>query len=318
MIASIPLTEPGHYRHHRAADRRAPGQAGADTGHAPGMSATRLVRLLVFALSLPLLAVAAAAQTDAATAETILRKSSLWATLGQLEPQVQASVARSVARAKTKPSPAEAQRVAQAATTAYAADRLRANALATIAQGADARHLPALMQWFDSPAGANFTRLEEQSVAEHQDPQQMVAHGQALLQSMPPSRRELIQKLTATSETAELMADVTAHIAIATQRGLASALPPDEIQTTEEQLRAAMAQRRPQLVQALAPFAHASIAVTYASAPASDLRDYIEFLQTDAGRHFNALVVKALQTAVTDAAQEFGRRLPGTRDKSNT
>ena len=57
---------------------------------------------------------------------------------------------------------------------------------------------------------------------------------------------------------------------------------------------------------------------TYAKIPSQQLRQYVAFIRTPAGRQFNAAAMEAMAAALTDAAAEMGRRLPGTRDGRNT
>jgi hypothetical protein len=55
----------------------------------------------------------------------------------------------------------------------------------------------------------------------------------------------------------------------------------------------------------------ASFAKTYATLPDAQLRAYLGFLKSDAGRHFNAVAMGAFAAALADASAAFGRELPG-------
>ncbi|GAB4124664.1 MAG: hypothetical protein Fur0014_22610 [Rubrivivax sp.] len=44
----------------------------------------------------------------------------------------------------------------------------------------------------------------------------------------------------------------------------------------------------------------------------------VDFLRSDAGRRYDALVLQALVAAVSEASAEMGRRLPGAPDRAHT
>ena len=62
----------------------------------------------------------------------------------------------------------------------------------------------------------------------------------------------------------------------------------------------------------------ASFARTYRAVPPADLSQYVAFMQSDAGRHFNAVALAALSAALTDASAAFGQGLPATKDAANS
>lgn len=284
----------------------------------PTMTITRLLRACAWALLLPLLFSHAHAQTDSATAELLMRKSGLWQMLGGMEPQLKAGVAQALAEQKTKPSAAEAERFERAAATAYAPERLRASGLAIFTRSADSRHLPVVQQWFDTATGREFTRLDELAIAQQTDPADVARRGGAVLQSMPPAQVALLQQIIVATDSADMMAGIMVNTLVAVHRGVDSMVPPSQTRVTEEQLRAALELQRPQLVEAFTGLSMASLALAYASVPAADLQLYLDFLRSDAGRHFNGMVGQAMDAAMSEAALDFGRRLPGTRDQSNT
>ncbi len=271
---------------------------------------------LWFVLGVMLAGGSARAQADTGTAEALMHKSGLWEQLGSLAPGVRAGFLQSMAASQEQPSASELTRLLRAIDQAYGADRLRAIGLEAIAQGLDARHVPALNRWYATPTGAKVSRLEEQAAAETRDPQDILREGADLLVGLAPRRRAALDDILGVTGSAELMAQLSIDMALAARRGTVSVLPESPGPSAAE-LTAALESQRPQLQQAYAALLMAGFVKTYAPLTDDELSDYVGFLKSDAGQHFNDLGVRALEAALVDAAAAFGRSLPGTRDRSN-
>ncbi len=141
--------------------------------------------------------------------------------------------------------------------------------------------------------------------------------GAALLRNMPRARREVFTEFIAVTRTAELLAELAIETTVASVQGLASATP-DAQPVSPAELRQALDARKPQLEAAMAAQAMLAFARSYAALPTEDLKRYVQFMKTKAGRHFNATAFNAFMEALKEGATEFGRRLPGTKDESNT
>lgn len=266
-----------------------------------------------------LLATAALAHADIdkPAAEGLVRKSGLWEQLGAVGPQVEAGVQQAMSQAGRAPADSEKARVTRVVQSAYAPDRLRSVSTGVIAGGMQPRHLDALRRWFDSPVGQALTHAEEAAATGQDDPRAALEEGAALLKSMPADRRKLLQDLLATTHSAEALVQITISTAVAVQIGVASTLPGTP-QASANEIRAMLEAQRPQMLQAFTAMTMASFARTYAKVPSAQLRQYVAFIRTPAGTAFNDVVLQALEAALTDAASEMGRSLPGTRDSSNT
>jgi hypothetical protein len=280
---------------------------------------THVIRTLVWRLLVAALLMcsgATRAQTDAVTAEALMRSSGMWQQLASVAPQVRAGLLAAVSRSGAQPGPAEMDRLARVIEAAYAADRLRATAMATFKADTQAVHVPALQQWYASRVGGEITRLEEAASAEQTDPQAVVEVGAKLLAAMPPDRRELLSELVSVTRSAETLVQLTIDAALAAQRG-ASSITPDAPGPSANELRLGLEAQRPQLLQAFTGLSLASCAAAYAALPSSELARYTEFLKSDAGRHFTDVGVKAFSAALVAASIDFGRGLPGTKEKAN-
>jgi hypothetical protein len=257
------------------------------------------------------------AEIDRPAAEGLVRKSGLWEQLGGLSPQVEAGVQRAMAESGKPPAESEKTRISRVVQAAYAAERLRSVSTGVIASRMQAQHMKALRQWFDSPVGKSITRTEEAMSNDQQDPRLAMNEGAALLKSMPAEKRKLLQDLLTATRAAEALVQMTISTAVAVQAGVASATPNAPGPSSNE-LRADLEAQKPQMLAGFNTMMLAIFARTYSKVPSEQMRQYVAFIRSPAGTAFNDVAMEALEAALTDAAAQMGRSLPGTRDRSNT
>jgi hypothetical protein len=272
---------------------------------------------LIVGLSLLTSSLNAYSQTDAATAEALMRSSGMWNQLASISPQVRTGFVQAAGQSGVKPSQAEIDRMARTIDEAYASDRLRAAALASVVANVKADQVPALKRWYSSPLGQRIAGLEEAAAATQTDPQAVVRKGMALLSAMDSSRRTLLEEIVVVTKSAETVVQITIDTTLAAQRGVLS-VTPDAPSGSAKELKAALEAQRPQLLQLFSRLSLASFAIAYEALSTSELAQYAEFLKSDPGRHFADVGVKALSAALVEAAGELGRRMPGTSDKANS
>jgi hypothetical protein len=256
------------------------------------------------------------AQTDTDTARWLLEHSGTWKQIEGLARGVRGGIVQGLVDSGAKPSSSEVDRLQRATEAAYDAERLRQACLARVAAATSPQHVAALRRWYASGAGQRIARLEEAEATSDLGPDETLERGVPLLEAMPSTRRAALADLVEVTKAAEFGATLFINTVQALQRGLASVLPPDALPPPAP--AAALEAQRRQMVEALGRFAIASAAITYADADGPTLSQYVAFLHTDAGRHFNDVVVMALGAAFDEASLDFGRRLPGTRDGANS
>ena len=271
----------------------------------------------LLALLLVCLSPAVQAQWDAASAEALMRQSGLWKQLGSTASQMEAAFRSSLATAPKQPSEAEVGRLLQALATAHAPNRLQQTALNTLQRGGQPQHLPALTTWFSHPLAGKVTQLEADSAQHMLQPTEVMARGMVLLTGMSEARRELLDTLLRRTRAAKGLTQVTVAVTLAMQRGLASVLP-GAPGLPEGQLRALLQAQRPQMLQAFTALALAGMALTYDTLSIGELSDYVDMVSSSAGQHLNDLGLQAYSDAMEAAALDFGRRIPATRDGSNS
>jgi hypothetical protein len=260
-------------------------------------------------------ATGAHAQTDTATAQTLMQASGLWKQLEGVGPQTRAGFTAALQQRMPSANPAEVDRMAVVAEEAFSAARLRNAAQSVIAKRTRERHVPALLAWYRSPAGSALTRLEEEAASLERDPQVAMQEDSALLASLPARRQALLRQLAVVTRAGEALMTITLNTAVAVEAGLASALP-DAPATSAADARQALERQRPQMMGALNAFAAASFARVYASAPDPHLAQYIAFLKSPAGIHFTDVGLRAIDAALVDAATELGRNIPASQGRA--
>jgi hypothetical protein len=282
-----------------------------------GEAVRQLIRIALWASFLLPQAQVAGAQTNAATAEMLMRQSGLWNQLAGVAPQVRGGLMASLAQAGVSPSASEVERLSLAVDSAYAAGRLRKVALASIQQGIDVKHVPSLRHWYGTAAGKAVTALEEAAATDQREPEIIMKEGAALLNEASAERRALLAELVAVTRSAESMVQLLIDTSLAAVRGARSAAP-NVPGPSPTELRAMLDAQKPRMLKAYEGLALASSAKVYATLSTETLGQYVVFLKSDAGRHFNDVGMRALGAAMVDASTELGRRLPASKDQANT
>lgn len=258
------------------------------------------------------------AQTNAATAEALMRKSGLWGQLEHVAPQVRSGLVDALSRKGSGMEPAELARLARSVDAAYGAARLRASARAVIARDTRRGDVPALLAWFGSPVGIAITRQEEIASADERSPEELVAEGLELFGSLPEARQAMIHELVDVTRSAESLTSMTINTTLAIQAGVAGASPDSDTGPGAAELRQVLEARREQMNRAFATVALAAAALTYTEVNDADLTRYLTFLKSRAGSHFTDVSMRALDAALQRAAGELGRAIPAAKDGANT
>lgn len=277
---------------------------------------SRPFRALCLAGLLAAGSLAAHAEIGRPDAESLVRKSGLWEQLAGVAPQIEAGLQKALAQGAAAPAPSEKVRIARVVQNAYAPERLRALSAGVVAAKVPPEHLLALRAWFDSAQGQAVAHAEEAPAGDAQTSGAALKQGLSLLATMPSERRQLLEDLLAATHAAEGMVQITISTTVAVQQGAASAIT-GLSGPTPKQARAALEAQRPQMMKAFTAVMMATFARTYAELPSEQLRAYVAFVRSPAGASFNDVSLQALDAALSDAATEMGRYLPGTRDGSN-
>ncbi len=258
------------------------------------------------------------AQTDAATAERLVRESGLWEQIGAMATAFPSAMMQGVEQARKRPSEAETARMRQRAEQAFAADRLQQRSTQVVADGMQPRHIARVLGWYASGAGQAVRTAEVATIAQQASvpPEVLTRLGNELWAQMPPARRQLLLDLIASMRVAEAMLQITENSMLAMQRGLALA-DPELPMPSAEQMRKGFQAQRPAMLKTFNEMAQSSMALTYQKVPDRVLKDYLTYCKSPAGRHFNDLGLQAFDQVFSASITSLMQSLAGTRDNQN-
>lgn len=258
-----------------------------------------------------LLAAAGAAHAGVtpAQAELVMKKSGLWDQLGSVLPQARVGFSAAFSMGEGEPEPAAADRLNAVLEEAYGAERLRKLGLAIVARSLDAGQVAAMQRWFDSPLGRKVGAVEQSAAGTQTDLREVIRQGTDMFERLPPARRELLTQLLTETRADEAMVDVSIHTLVATHKGVSTALP-GGFHLTNAEVKATLMTDREQMRKAYADLIVASFAQAYTPLTDDELKRYVGFLKSPAGKRHTALALASLHAALNDGEAWFVKAAP--------
>jgi hypothetical protein len=183
----------------------------------------------------------------------------------------------------------------------WAPERLYAALRDDFRRRVDARQVDAMAVWFRAPVGRKVTALEIAASGPEAAPK-IAAFAAGLKTSRPPAARlELVQRLDWVTGTSHETTDIALAIAGSIARAAAAAASP------ERRARAGLVERRVEEMRGQVGATIAEDVMTqmlYVYAPLSDdeLRQYVDFLASPAGRAYGRAAHGALLRVVREVA----------------
>ena len=248
-----------------------------------------------------------AAEVTAATAEALMRKSGVWAQLGDVASQVKAGLVQSATGGAL--SPEESHRLNLIADAAFAPDRLREAVLQVLSRSTTVAQSANAFKWYDSAAGRQITAQEEAFSTSFNDMNQVISDGNKALAQASANRQSLLSQTVQASRMAESMATLQINTTVAVMQGLANAMP-NSAMSPALQMRKALEAQRPQMVAASVGLALSMSALTYQSVSDKALAQYVKFLASKSGAALTATMEEALVASLSQAAQRLGSGIP--------
>lgn len=244
--------------------------------------------------------------------EELMHKSGLWRQIEQIEPLLQASLVQELGN-RSKEEEAELWPLRMAMAKAYAADNLRAEVKSQLSQSLGQRDVDNVLAWLSTDLGQRLTALEEKSgeVSEYSQRQE---NAERVLQSLQPQRIQLIRRFTKAIRIGEASASMAINTTVGITHG-ASLVSPHMKASEVKELKRMLGEHKAKLTQMYEEQSVMQFATIYRSVSDDDLKKYIAFAESAAGRRYHAATIKAMDIALTKAATEMGREI-GTPTKS--
>jgi hypothetical protein len=207
-------------------------------------------------------------------------------------------------------------RVAQIVTRQFVPEQMFAAAREEFRRRMDNSQLDTMAAWFRSPLALKITALE--IAASGPDTAPKIASFVTGLKASPPTaaRAELVQRLDWVTGTIDESTDLSLAIAVSVQRAAASGAPADRrprgglVERGVEEMRA-------RITGAIREDVFGQMLYIYAPLTDAELKAYVDFAASPAGRAFGRSVRGALIRIVRDAADrttlDIARAVPPPR-----
>lgn len=160
----------------------------------------------------------------------------------------------------------------------------------------------ATLKWLRSDLGQKVTKLEE--AASHPKALEELRAFAKQLEKAPPAqdRIQLIRRIDQASNGTELLLDISESLALSVASAYEATLPAAQ-RTGLEQIRSQLARQRDTVRQQLQNHVWMSLLRTYRTLPQEELRQYVQFLETEEGLNFytqsNIALKGALEISIT-------------------
>jgi hypothetical protein len=171
--------------------------------------------------------------------------------------------------------------------------------------------LDAIFAFYKAPLGVRMTALENAKLKEAPDAAMKKAAELDELIKQEPERAEVLKELESSLKLNETATDQAFNLARAITIGMVAAdektktLPTEAIEVIDSRLE----KMRPALAAQIKQLSALSLTYTYREASISELRQYVRFLKSPAGRKLYGTAVPALNEVFIKAGAEFGHAL---------
>jgi Uncharacterized protein conserved in bacteria (DUF2059) len=190
-------------------------------------------------------------------------------------------------------------------TERFSADILHSRIKAEFQRDLESGRLQKALAWYESPLGKRIVGQELAALVAAADADAVVD----LEQHRPPARRiDLIERLDAGGGASETTVDVTVAIVrsltVAFQPGL-----PAVAGLSRDQLDRQIARARSRTLEDMRRVCMVSMLLAYRGLSDDELEQYVQFVESDAGRWYMTVMNSALLTAVDAAADATASEL---------
>ena len=230
-----------------------------------------------------------------------------------LGPAMKASAREAVAK-----SPSTAYRekalagLDPAIDVAFAPETLQRELLIAMEGKLSKADLDVIFAFYKSPLGARMTALENARNNADASVQIKEKAGELLAElKNKPERAEVLRQIEGSLRLAEMATNIAFNLGRATAIGMAAAdekttvLSPDAIRVIDQALQ----QVRPAITAQIQDQVWPELAYTYRQASIPELRQYLAFLTSPAGKRFYNAMMPAMDKTLTKAGSEFGHAL---------
>jgi type IV pilus assembly protein PilP len=186
---------------------------------------------------------------------------------------------------------------------AYRAEALYQSVESSLVNKYDEKRLLATLQWFRSPLGKKISQLEVRSSAP--EASQEIAKFTAELKKKPAGkgRLALVQRLDKATSATEFPVQTNLDSFRSLMKAVDAIVPPEK-RLKEGQLEKLVNDMRGELQTPLRETTLVNMLFTYRTLQDDELRQYVEFAESDSGRWFATASVDGLKSALAAASEK--------------
>lgn len=203
--------------------------------------------------------------------------------------------------------PFVANTISNVVSNAFSAAEIRARVVEDLDQGLSDQQLESVLAWYETPLAERISQAEV--AASNPTAWKKVEAGAPALQKKyeGSERARLFTRFDRAARATESAVDTT----VAVQLGLASAMAAfnGSKGPTFEQLQQKIESQRGMLRGMVAQQVYDGYLYTYQDFSSSELEDYVEFLESDAGTAFTRVVTNSIQQSITEPVESIGNQL---------
>jgi uncharacterized protein GlcG (DUF336 family) len=233
-------------------------------------------------------------------ADRLMAASGLDGELEQLPMLLKSALDRAAAEEPRLP---DAPRVAlqSAMAKAFSAAALRSDVRRDLIASLSQEDATEVLGWLTTALGKKATELEGVTL----DDARLAERAADFDSLVSGERRQKLERFEQAIGGSESLYHIIANMEIAVARGMAQAKGSDPI-AVEQLVRGALEARKAAMMTEMRRQVLASYSLTYGPLADADLERYVAFAETPAARRYHAATVRAVQAAMTAAAERFG------------
>lgn len=244
--------------------------------------------------------------TASPLADSVLRASPVDSIVAQY-PAMMSQGVRDGLKQSGRVEPFVANTISSIVSNAFSVAEIRAQMIEDLDQGLSDQQLNSVLDWYNTPLAEKITQAE--IAASRPSVWKEVEAEAAQLQKKykGSERAKLFDRFDMAARATESAVDTT----VAVQLGLASAMAAFDGSKgpTFEQLQQKIEAQRPMLRGMVAQQVYAGYLYTYQDLTTSELKDYIGFLESDAGSAFTRVATDSIQRSITEPVESVGNQL---------
>ncbi|NMT64497.1 DUF2059 domain-containing protein [Marinobacter orientalis] len=244
--------------------------------------------------------------TASPLADSVLRASPVDAIVAQY-PAMMSQGVREGLMQSGRVEPFVANAISSIVSSSFSVAEIRAQVVDGLDQGLSDQQLDSVLAWYETPLARKIT--QEEIAASRPATWEKVEAAAADLQDKyaGSERAKLFDRFDRAARATESAVDTT----VAVQLGLASAMAAfnGSKGPSFEQLQQKIESQRGMLRGMVSQQVYGGYLYTYQDLSTSELKDYIEFLESDAGSAFTRVVTNSIQRSITDPVESVGSQL---------